>query len=162
MSSVWDAFRSQEGHGGFDIDGQMKACFAFCGLLFLWTLYQLEGPTAYDESAPPPRRPQDRAAERAANAALYEGKEGVAVGEDQKTTRRVTPPYKPGHVYQVVVLGDIGRSPRMQYHAISIAKHGGSVFLFGNTGKCLFRNIDCCLLTEGQNPSSIPTSPPIL
>ena len=32
---------------------------------------------------------------------------------------------------QVVVLGDIGRSPRMQYHALSIASHGGMVDLFG-------------------------------
>ncbi|KAH0565424.1 hypothetical protein GP486_001177 [Trichoglossum hirsutum] len=32
---------------------------------------------------------------------------------------------------QVLVLGDIGRSPRMQYHAISIAKNGGQVDLIG-------------------------------
>ena len=32
---------------------------------------------------------------------------------------------------QVVVLGDIGRSPRMQYHAISLAKHGARVDLVG-------------------------------
>ncbi|KAI1635029.1 chitobiosyldiphosphodolichol beta-mannosyltransferase [Biscogniauxia mediterranea] len=32
---------------------------------------------------------------------------------------------------QVVVLGDIGRSPRMQYHALSIARHGGMVDLIG-------------------------------
>jgi beta-1,4-mannosyltransferase len=32
---------------------------------------------------------------------------------------------------QVLVLGDIGRSPRMQYHALSIAKHGGTVRLIG-------------------------------
>lgn len=32
---------------------------------------------------------------------------------------------------QVLVLGDIGRSPRMQYHAMSIAKHGGSVDVIG-------------------------------
>lgn len=35
---------------------------------------------------------------------------------------------------QVLVLGDIGRSPRMQYHAISIAKHGGHVDLIGYQG----------------------------
>ena len=35
---------------------------------------------------------------------------------------------------QVVVLGDIGRSPRIQYHALSIAKHGGFVDLVGYTG----------------------------
>lgn len=32
---------------------------------------------------------------------------------------------------QVVVLGDIGRSPRMQYHALSIASCGGQVDLVG-------------------------------
>ncbi|KUJ16698.1 uncharacterized protein LY89DRAFT_697098 [Mollisia scopiformis] len=32
---------------------------------------------------------------------------------------------------QVLVLGDIGRSPRMQYHAASIAKHGGRVDVIG-------------------------------
>lgn len=31
----------------------------------------------------------------------------------------------------VLVLGDIGRSPRMQYHVASIAKHGGKVSLVG-------------------------------
>ena len=43
--------------------------------------------------------------------------------------------FKPGRTVQVVVLGDIGRSPRMQYHAISIAKHGGRVYLIGYEGK---------------------------
>ncbi|KAJ3475475.1 hypothetical protein NLG97_g9446 [Lecanicillium saksenae] len=33
---------------------------------------------------------------------------------------------KDNHV-QILVLGDIGRSPRMQYHAISLAKHGKKV-----------------------------------
>ncbi len=33
---------------------------------------------------------------------------------------------------QVFVLGDIGRSPRMQYHALSIARHGGLVDLIGH------------------------------
>jgi beta-1,4-mannosyltransferase len=35
---------------------------------------------------------------------------------------------------QILVLGDIGRSPRMQFHAISIAKHGGRVDLIGYQG----------------------------
>ena len=35
---------------------------------------------------------------------------------------------------QVVVLGDIGRSPRMQYHALSLAKHGGRVQVIGHLG----------------------------
>jgi hypothetical protein len=38
---------------------------------------------------------------------------------------------------QVVVLGDIGRSPRMQYHALSIAKHGGHVQMIGYLGMFL-------------------------
>lgn len=34
----------------------------------------------------------------------------------------------------VLVLGDVGRSPRMTYHALSIAKHGGRVNLVGYLG----------------------------
>ncbi|KAJ5905001.1 Chitobiosyldiphosphodolichol beta-mannosyltransferase [Penicillium subrubescens] len=32
---------------------------------------------------------------------------------------------------QILVLGDIGRSPRMQYHALSIARNGGKVVIIG-------------------------------
>jgi beta-1,4-mannosyltransferase len=39
---------------------------------------------------------------------------------------------------QILVLGDIGRSPRMQYHALSIAKHGGHVDLIGYHGELAF------------------------
>jgi beta-1,4-mannosyltransferase len=35
---------------------------------------------------------------------------------------------------QIVVLGDIGRSPRMEYHALSIAKNGGRVDIIGVLG----------------------------
>ncbi|PSN64403.1 chitobiosyldiphosphodolichol beta-mannosyltransferase [Corynespora cassiicola Philippines] len=55
------------------------------------------------------------------------GNEVEATDKDGKKT----PPFRQGRTTQVVVLGDIGRSPRMQYHAISIAKHGGRVFLIG-------------------------------
>jgi beta-1,4-mannosyltransferase len=48
--------------------------------------------------------------------------------------------FKQGRTVQVVVLGDIGRSPRMQYHALSIAKHGGRVFLIGYQGTS---SVDC-------------------
>lgn len=48
---------------------------------------------------------------------------------------------------QILVLGDIGRSPRMQYHATSVAKHGGQVQLIGYCGMYLYRqlsiNISC-------------------
>jgi beta-1,4-mannosyltransferase len=37
---------------------------------------------------------------------------------------------------QILVLGDIGRSPRMQYHALSIAKNGGEVVIIGYNGQC--------------------------
>ena len=36
---------------------------------------------------------------------------------------------------QILVLGDIGRSPRMQNHAISALKHGIPVDLIGYIGK---------------------------
>lgn len=36
---------------------------------------------------------------------------------------------------QVVVLGDIGRSPRMRYHATSLADSGCTVDLIGYKGK---------------------------
>ena len=35
----------------------------------------------------------------------------------------------------ILVLGDIGRSPRMQYHALSCAKNGFEVDLIGFGGK---------------------------
>jgi beta-1,4-mannosyltransferase len=38
---------------------------------------------------------------------------------------------------QILVLGDIGRSPRMQYHALSIARHGRKVDLVGYRGKSI-------------------------
>ena len=49
---------------------------------------------------------------------------------------RYHPPEKPGdnHI-QILVLGDIGRSPRMQYHAISFAKHGRKVDIVAYKGK---------------------------
>lgn len=36
----------------------------------------------------------------------------------------------------VVVLGDVGCSPRMQYHALSLAKRGFSVTLLGYCSEC--------------------------
>lgn len=41
---------------------------------------------------------------------------------------------RPKTSVQILVLGDIGRSPRMQYHALSIAKNGGQVVIIGYTG----------------------------
>jgi beta-1,4-mannosyltransferase len=44
---------------------------------------------------------------------------------------------------QVLVLGDLGRSPRMTYHALSIANHGGRVDLIGYLGECIYLHSDC-------------------
>ena len=51
---------------------------------------------------------------------------------------RYTPAENPedDHI-QILVVGDVGRSPRMQYHAISVAKHGRQVDLVGYKGEGL-------------------------
>lgn len=41
----------------------------------------------------------------------------------------------------VLVLGDIGRSPRMQYHALSLSKHGYNVTFVGFLGETEFHTI---------------------
>jgi beta-1,4-mannosyltransferase len=61
----------------------------------------------------------------------------VKTSPPQKTASkggRMEPPIS----VQVLVLGDIGRSPRMQYHAMSIAKHGGRVDVIGYKGAMFF------------------------
>ncbi|PWY75330.1 beta-1,4-mannosyltransferase [Aspergillus sclerotioniger CBS 115572] len=40
-------------------------------------------------------------------------------------------PNEPKTTVQILVLGDIGRSPRMQYHALSVARNGGQVDMIG-------------------------------
>lgn len=52
----------------------------------------------------------------------------------QSSGRKEESNHEPKISVQVLVLGDIGRSPRMQYHAISIAKHGGRVDVIGYKG----------------------------
>lgn len=42
---------------------------------------------------------------------------------------------KPRQSVSIVVLGDLGRSPRMQYHAKSFAKEGYEVDLVGYSGR---------------------------
>lgn len=55
---------------------------------------------------------------------------------------RYTPPKDGKSRVAVLVLGDIGRSPRMQYHALSIARKGGLVELIGYDGtKFTFRKL---------------------
>lgn len=55
--------------------------------------------------------------------------------KDSSRERQSTMPSDPQKSIQIIVLGDIGRSPRMQYHAISFAKHGGRVDLIGFKGR---------------------------
>ncbi len=47
---------------------------------------------------------------------------------------------------QILVLGDIARSPRMQYHTTSITKHGGYVQLIGYCGISNFYSGCHCLM----------------
>ncbi|PWY88256.1 chitobiosyldiphosphodolichol beta-mannosyltransferase [Aspergillus heteromorphus CBS 117.55] len=49
----------------------------------------------------------------------------------QYASKRSSDPNAPKTTAQILVLGDIGRSPRMQYHALSVAKHGGQVEIIG-------------------------------
>ncbi|PFH57308.1 hypothetical protein XA68_15240 [Ophiocordyceps unilateralis] len=63
--------------------------------------------------------------------ALFTFALGYALGLLSRLGRLVPSRYRadaPPHV-QILVLGDIGRSPRMQYHALSVAKHGYNVDL---------------------------------
>ena len=50
------------------------------------------------------------------------------------TIKNPSTPVPPLHVV-VIVLGDVGRSPRMQYHAQSLVKHGHTVSLVGYNGE---------------------------
>jgi len=49
--------------------------------------------------------------------------------------------FKSGNNVCVLVLGDIGRSPRMQYHAISFAREGFTVDIVGYPGSPPMREI---------------------
>ena len=47
-------------------------------------------------------------------------------------------------VVTIVVLGDIGRSPRMNFHALSLAREGYYVHLVGYGGSALPKEIQNC------------------
>ncbi|KAJ4303512.1 mannosyltransferase [Kalmusia sp. IMI 367209] len=106
-----DDFLNEKSSWWFDI-----ALYAILGLSTLFSLVLLTLPSQYDPYKDKPLRVVDE-----------EGNEIEAKGRDGKKKAN----FKAGRTTQVVVLGDIGRSPRMQYHAISIAKHGGKVYLIG-------------------------------
>ena len=47
----------------------------------------------------------------------------------------------PSHHILVIVLGDIGRSPRMQYHTLSLLQNNFKVTLIGYTGTPLLSTL---------------------
>ncbi|KAH0532169.1 hypothetical protein TsFJ059_000897 [Trichoderma semiorbis] len=69
---------------------------------------------------------------------------------------RYQPAEKPEDEHiQILVVGDIGRSPRMQYHALSVAKHGRKVDIVGY--KETARHPD---LIGNPNVTVYPLAPP--
>jgi beta-1,4-mannosyltransferase len=92
------------------------------GLSTFFTILLVVLPKQYEQS-------QDR-------AIRYVDGDGTEL-EELPPKRREPIATKLGWTVQIVVLGDIGRSPRMQYHALSIAKYGGAVFLVGYQGESL-------------------------
>ncbi|KAJ0413644.1 glycosyl transferases group 1-domain-containing protein [Aspergillus carlsbadensis] len=69
---------------------------------------------------------------------------------------------EPKTAVQVLVLGDIGRSPRMQYHALSIAQGGGEVDLIGyhdsEVHPDISSNPNVSIVPLPSHPSSLQTS----
>lgn len=68
----------------------------------------------------------------------------------------------------IVVLGDVGRSPRMQYHALSLVKSGFSVTLLGFCSECwgCAREAEPSAFdprrspAQGRRPGDAPLLPP--
>ena len=56
----------------------------------------------------------------------------------------------------VLVLGDLGRSPRMQNHALSLAQHGYDVTLIGNSGSDLYADVRSSPQIKTLNLPSLP------
>ena len=65
-------------------------------------------------------------------------------------------PLADSKVFQVLVLGDIGRSPRMQYHALSLSKHGAHVTLIGYAESPLHSDILASNNVHVQSLSATP------
>lgn len=69
---------------------------------------------------------------------------------------RYTPAEEPDDEHiQILVVGDIGRSPRMQYHGISVAQHGRHVDLVGYKGSFSpeLEGLVCsCWVRDGEAP----------
>ncbi|KAJ2742447.1 mannosyltransferase [Coemansia sp. BCRC 34301] len=60
----------------------------------------------------------------------------------------------------ILVLGDIGRSPRMQYHALSLAKAGLAVDLIGYAGSTPMEGICACPTISIRHLPQLPWSAP--
>ncbi|KKZ61843.1 beta-1,4-mannosyltransferase [[Emmonsia] crescens] len=71
------------------------------------------------------------------------------------SSSELKPPIPEPASVQIVVLGDIGRSPRMQYHALSIAKHGGNVSIIGYPGSSIHPD-----LVDHPRVSIVPLASP--
>jgi beta-1,4-mannosyltransferase len=112
-----DDFFTDKFNNGFSIILTGFLLVSTCFTILLLTL-----PSQYDPYEDKPFRVVDE-----------QGNEVEVKNEHVATPLR----WKQGRTVQIVVLGDIGRSPRMQYHALSIAKHGGRVFLIGYRGMIL-------------------------
>lgn len=115
-----DGTLSAKGSWLFDV-----ALYAILGVSTLFTIVLVTLPSQYDPYKDKPLRAVDEKGEEIE----LRGKDGEKKSD-----------FKAGRTTQIVVLGDIGRSPRMQYHAISIAKHGGKVYLVGYQGACDLRS----------------------
>ena len=59
----------------------------------------------------------------------------------------------------VMVLGDIGRSPRMQYHTLSLLEHGHYVTLIGYVGESLIPALEEPITNDNKQKSSSSSSP---
>ena len=58
----------------------------------------------------------------------------------------------------ILVLGDVGRSPRMMYHAQSFAENGFVTDIVGYKGAGLTANVITCMLKPSQVLTSYPRS----
>eukprot|EP00586_Coscinodiscus_wailesii_P018854 CAMPEP_0172514152 /NCGR_PEP_ID=MMETSP1066-20121228/257756_1 /TAXON_ID=671091 /ORGANISM="Coscinodiscus wailesii, Strain CCMP2513" /LENGTH=240 /DNA_ID=CAMNT_0013294697 /DNA_START=68 /DNA_END=786 /DNA_ORIENTATION=- len=79
------------------------------------------------------------------------------------TTTPTPPPTKKPHV-AVIVLGDVGRSPRMQYHAISLLQNNYRVTLVGYCGENLCPTLATAAATSDLTVLrfDLPTPPALL
>lgn len=101
----------------------------------LFTVFLLTLPAQFD-----PLRPGQLLEDDFTNEDKQSAKRtGYALFQDRKDGKGVL---KTECSVQIVVLGDVGRSPRMQYHALSIASLGGKVNIVGYVDSDVHPDID--------------------